>query len=80
MNGGGQCQQPRESCPFVHELRTCADEIQGLTCDYTQIKEVSLKKKGHMNKRVHKDGCSKDDWNSREIVAKLVLAHREGRY
>lgn len=69
-------------CLFKHLLRSCPDEVQGCKCSYKSDSTDSRRKKGHDQRRVHEnsEGCKKPEWNGRLAVAKLIDAHREGRY
>ena len=75
---GTGCDDP--DCEDVHELRTCLEEMDGLTCSWLNVKKNQRRRQAHFKKRVHKNDCRRDEWKDREVVAWLRDTHKEGRY
>ncbi|KAF8846787.1 hypothetical protein BDZ45DRAFT_682313 [Acephala macrosclerotiorum] len=68
------------NCRFVHEYRSCEDEVEGFGCRFARVNHFSSKKKGHMEKKAHQHFVSDEEWKARVIVAGLRNAHLEGKY
>lgn len=67
-------------CRFVHEYRSCHEEIDGWGCRYKGVWQESKSKRTHMQMRVHEAFCTPEEWGSRVIIAGLRIAHNEGKY
>lgn len=77
-----------EICPYLHEFRTCAEDVGNLDkkirnhCSIAKMgkKEWTAESRAHMKTRVHKGHCSNEEWKHREVVAGLIDVHLDGRY
>ncbi|CZR61754.1 uncharacterized protein PAC_11651 [Phialocephala subalpina] len=76
-NGNG-CND--KNCRFVHEYRSCEDEVEGFRCRFAHVAHSSAKRKGHMEKKAHQHFVSNEEWKARVTVAGLRNAHFEAKY
>jgi hypothetical protein len=75
---------PNRRCRGVHEYATCVEDLsgqnRGIRGKHGGASRCGKYSKWHVRKRAHRRGCSKEEWQIREVVAGLREAHREGRY
>ncbi|KUJ07542.1 uncharacterized protein LY89DRAFT_356916 [Mollisia scopiformis] len=76
---GGGCKDGR-LCRFVHEYRSCYEEIDGFGCRFMGVTKDSKARQRHLERRAHQQYVSGEEWRSRVIIAGLRGAHREGKY
>jgi hypothetical protein len=69
-----------KECKFVHEYRSCHEEIDGWGCRFSTVNPTSWSRRAHMMKKVHEHYTTREEWGSRVIIAGLRIAHQEGKY
>lgn len=68
------------ACKFVHEYRSCHEEIDGWGCRFANVNPDSRLRRAHMRKKVHEHLTTSEEWGARVIIAGLRIAHQEGKY
>lgn len=69
-----------EACRFLHEHRSCHEEIDGFGCRFMGVDKNCNSRIQHLKKRAHSEFVLPEEWNARIAVAGLRVGHQEGKY